>query len=273
MAMSRYNSKQQQKVNAESGTYGSAKMKLFVTIKNDTYIVDEFKSKAKCNFYKGGKIIGIEKEENIWYSFDQDSGNFHIMPDESIEIKIECEDSEEISLYKKLDCIREKVKGKVQTKRIWIGPGKEENTNECIRNHKYICAYIEKTDYLMSFNRLWCDVKTDGIHICNNFGQAQFMCFPREIKNGSDKGNINRFPNKEFKMMYPRSAEDGELEGSGRHLVFNTPYDINSDVEKIAKCFAEFIRLCEELCEKDTEVELCKSDELLQWCEETKQTT
>lgn len=226
---------------------------------NKKFIVDEFENKARCKFYKEGKIISIEKEKDIWYSFDPDSGNFHIVPDESIEIKIECADGEEISLYKKLDCIRKRVKETVKTKRTGIGPGEQKTINECVRNHKYISVKTEKNEYLMSFNRLWCDVKTDGNHICNNFGQAQFMCYPIDDK------QINCFSRK-FKLMYPRSDEDGKYNSEATHLVYNPPYDINDSTEAIAKGFAEFIKRCED----GTFIESCENGEFRKLCEDSK---
>ena len=243
MATAYYNPKQK-KVNVDSGTHMSVEMKLFVTTKGKTkkkYIVDEFENKTGRTFDK----------EDLWYSFDPDSYNFHIVPQK--EAKFDDEGKERISdwLKGKLECIKAAAESKTPPE-ITIGGVSEGTAKEgCTYNHKWICAKSEKNEYLMSFNRLWCDAKDDGTHIHNNFGQAQFMCFPREInRRGKDVGNINRFSDGSsviFKLMYPRSGDDGEgrFDCESGHLVYNASYDINCDAEKIAQAFVEFIELCE----------------------------
>lgn len=93
---------------------------------------------------------------------------------------------------------------------------------------------------MMSFNRLWYDIKSDGDHICNNFGQAQFMRYPTEDK------HINLI-NKHFELMYPVSPEDNQYNCKSGHLVYNAPYSVKDDPEDLAKGFAEFIALCEDI--------------------------
>ena len=201
---------------------GSLKGRLVVIEKETKYVVDGFENKTGYEFEK----------EDIWYSLDYENGNFHIVPG-TLE--------GEIPLGTKLGCIRrnaanEEIPGITVEEKVKHGSGKDG----CTTNHKWICAKTEKHEYLMSFNRLWCDVKDDGTHICNNFGQAQFMCYPKT------DGQINLFPNG-FKMMYPRSGDDGEgrFDCKSGHLAYNPPYDINDCAEMIAKGFVEFIELCE----------------------------
>lgn len=229
--------------------------KKFMVTNNDTeekYIVDGFKKKTKCEV----------DETNIWYSFDTNSGNFHIVPGGAIEIKIGCVDGKEkkITLIDKLDYIKKKLKAK----EIHASVPKPKAKTTAVDNHRYVLAKREKNEYLMSFNRLWRNVKDDGTHICNNFGQAQFMCFQANKQINLPNG---------FKLMYPNSGKDGISEGKGRHLVFNAPYDINCGAEKIAKCFAEFIGLCEELCKKDKDgtINLKDDHEFIKWCEKSKE--
>lgn len=218
--------------------------------RKETYIVDGFENKTGCNFYRKGsdKEINIANDApGLWYSFNPNAGygDFHIVPDKSIKVEVKIDLSEWLKY--KLCCIKEKVKETKfykepdKPKSIAIGPGEQEKSPHTW-NHKYIRAKIGENEFLMSFNRLWCDVRADGKHICNNFGQVQFMAYPRE--NGH--GDINSFPNG-FKLMYPRSGDDDEsrIDLESKHLTYNAPYDINSSAEEIAQAFVEFIQWCE----------------------------
>lgn len=234
MAMFRYNPKQEKKNLESTDGNWTAQTALVVTNKGtgEKYIVDGFENRTGYEFDK----------EDLWYSFDYEKNyNFHIVPS-----RME-QGTEEMPLAMKLKRILDEVGGKeisgiTVAKKVSVGVAKDG----CTTNHKYFCAYSEKKQYLMSFNRLWCDVRTDGNHIYNNFGQAQFMCFPRELNNlGEDVGNINRFPDGKFKMMYPNSAEDEVRTKDAGHRVYNAPYNIRSDTKEIAGCFVKFIKQCE----------------------------
>lgn len=230
--------------------------KLVVTYQKteEKYIVDGFENHTGCDFYKEGsdeEIDIINNEPGLWYSFDPDHGNFHIVPDGSVIINEKAKPFREL-LREKLDCILKKVLEKEtikeENKRNRVQPG-ECKDRPHTHNHKYFCVNIGDNQYLMSFNRLWCYVKDDVNHICNNFGQAQFMCYPikREKKaNGKEDivGEINLFDGK-FELMYPNSAEDGIHYGKFTHLAYNAPYNINNTSEDIAKGFVEFIKWCE----------------------------
>lgn len=223
----------------------------------EKYVVDKFKNKTGCEF----------DEENLWYSFDQnpEHNNFHIVPDGSIKITL----SDWLST--KLGRIRRKVESEVKNNEIsgitvqtQVGAGTANSG--CTKNHKWVCANSEKYQYLMSFNRLWCDRSN---HICNSFGQAQFMCYPTK----KNVGGINLLPVSDeakfaFKMMYPSSDRDGKYNGEGTNFAYNAPYDINDDAQEIAECFAEFIRWCEKLFENDDSVELKNDAEFIKWCDE-----
>lgn len=247
-----------------TSTNEKAKKKL-VVINNSTeekYIVDGFEKKTKCEF----------DETDVWYSFDTNSGNFHIVPGKSIEIKVECKNGKEekITLIDKLGCIKKKL----EIAGVHASVPKPTAKTAAVDNHRYVLAKSEKNEYLMSFNRLWCDDSDSDnktFHIHNNFGQAQFMCYPRA------DGDINSLPDgftkrgrikHKFELMYPRFDEDGKSEGKGRHLVFNAPYDINDDAKEIAKCFSKFIAWCEKLCENNEAAELKNDAEFIKWCDE-----
>ena len=235
---------------------------------NKKFIVDGFENRTGC---------GFNDEDNIWYSFDSGFYNFHIVPDK--EVKFEDGSGEYVSVWLEHRLVRIKdevdkvIKGNEKLKTLMQDITVPSITANCAKNHRYFYVNTEETQYLMSFNRLWFAVRDNDTHICNNFGQAQFMCYPRK------DGDINSFPNTggrakyEFELMYPNSAEDGISEGKGRHLVFNAPYDINCGAEKIAKCFAEFIGLCEELCKKDKDgtINLKDDHEFIKWCEKNKE--
>lgn len=235
----------------------------------EKYIVDGFENKADCKFYKEGsdKEIDIFNDEpGLWYSFDWEKHkyNFHIVPDKSIEIKIECESEkgiEKILLAKKLNCICKKL---VEQEKVKVPKdlSPKYGSQPWTVNHRYVYVDIEKNEYLLSFNRLWCAVKADGNHICNSFGQAQFMCYPIDDKDDKQINCISR----KFKLMYPRSDEDGKYNSEARHLVYNAPYDIKDCAEAIAKGFAEFIKRCED----GTFIESCENGEFRKLCEDSK---
>lgn len=232
----------------------AGKKKLIVTYNKtkEKYIVDGFKNRTRRIF----------DETDLWCSFDTVSGNFHIIPDK--ETKFEDKDQELISVWLKnrLNCVKKcikafvkehleecakgEVRGDISEITIQDRGGYGEAPNE---NHMWVCVNSKKNQYLMSFNRLWCDAsggadKTFYIH--NNFGQAQFMCYPRE----KGHGDINSFPNG-FKLMYPTYDDDDSNDDEKwpdsecGHRVYNAPYDINSSAEEIAKAFVDFIRSCE----------------------------
>lgn len=208
---------------------------------NMQYIVDGFENRTGCRF---------NDEDNIWYSFDSDRCNFHIVPGKEVRFEDGAGEYVSVWLKNKLERIRDEV-DKIKEKQkpeAKVG-GVKLDEGICKRyeykcNHKYFCVDIGQTQYLMSFNRLWCDVKANGTHICNNFGQAQFMCFPKENKEKKEDGQINLFHG-EFELMYPSSDRDGEYNSKAGHLAYNAPYSINDYVEVIAKGFVEFIELCE----------------------------
>lgn len=207
---------------------------------NKKYIVDGFENKTGYVFDK----------IDLWYSFDTDFHNFHIVPDKTVKINVPLDDWLSVKLY----YISEKVKqdvyvNKVKARGSQICP--KNGVNDCAYNHWWFSVKTEKNEYLLSFNRLWCKESDNKIYIHNNFGQAQFMCFPKESKeSGEEKeyGQINLFRGDgKFKLMYPTSGNNHKRcpVGECGHRVYNAPCDINSSAEEIAKAFVGFIKQCE----------------------------
>lgn len=210
------------------------------TTTGEKYVVDGFEDKVGCEFDEKAK-------KDVWYSFDTKSGNFHIVP--GMEVGCRGGEGKLISAYlgDKLGIIcaevEEIIKGskKLKAAGASISVSKPTKERKWVYNHRYISMetgeqiYLEKIQYLIAFNRLWCDDKN---HVHNSFGQAQFMCYPAVDK------HINLLSDG-FKMMYPRSDRDGKYSSEARHLVYNAPYDINDDAKVIAKGFVEFIESCE----------------------------
>ena len=195
--------------------------------------------------FQGDSGLVAEDETNIWYSFDPDRGNFHIVPD--ITVKVDVKDSNKTIN----EFLRETFKcfaGEIQNLCLgncmvvsWTGnrgsKGSKYSEGEKphVCNHIWKAGQIGKYEYLLSFNRLWCetldadkDADKKEYRIHNNFGQMQFMRYM--IKNE----HIN-FPNGKgmFKMMYPSSDENGEgrFDCTSGHLVFNAPCTFPKDDE------------------------------------------
>lgn len=186
--------------------------------------------------------------DSIWYSFDDTSKNFHIVPADP-------------QLFDFLGTILGKVleehKKTAKEKGLRVSFGKG-----CAKNHRWVATSRENYGYLFSFNRLWCD--TDK-HIHNNFGQVQFMRYRIKCDSGKELAdryqNINWDVGPKFKMMYPISGEDGEgqFDRDSGHLSYNAPFELsqivsdgkidwNSEhikewISGVAKAFAEFIDL------------------------------
>lgn len=177
----------------------------------------------------------------------------------------------------KLNCISKKIaeeiiKEKISAtgNKVCASGGNQAHTY----NHRYVCVDVGQTQYLLSFNRLWCDRSK---HIHNSFGQAQFMCYPTRKKIEKNVGGINLFPISkeaefEFKMMYPGSDRDGNYNGEGKNFAYNAPYDINDDSKEVAECFSEFIGWCEKLCKNNEAAELKNDAEFIKWCKENEET-
>lgn len=231
-------------------------------------VVDGFENETGHRFceaeIKNGKVdyvpVEIGQEADLWYSFDPSYCNFHIVPDEGTKFKsgegaiiLNC-------LTNKLGLIWDETDRIIKSNKEFATLVQKHNipgfTGKYVRNHKYVSADTKKNQYLLSFSRLWCDSERDNaiFHIHNNFGQAQFMCYPKENKEKGEAGQINLFPDGatsggglkyKFELMYPSSGEDGEYNSKAGHLVYNAPYNINDCVEAIAKGFAGFIELCE----------------------------
>lgn len=214
------------------------------TTTGEKYVVDGFEDKVGCEFDEKAK-------KDVWYSFDTESGNFHIVPGMLVKTEVGCRGGEGklISAYLgdklRIICaeVEEIIKGskKLKVAGVSISVSRPNKAREWVYNHRYISMetgeqiYLEKIQYLIAFNRLWCDDKN---HVHNSFGQAQFMCYPAANE------HINLLSDG-FKMMYPRSDRDGKYSSEARHLVYSAPYDINDDAKVIAKGFVEFIESCE----------------------------
>lgn len=230
----------------KTGENRSEKNILVVTNKTleQKYVVDGFKNNTNYEF----------DEEDLWYSFDPDSGNFHIVPDKSARIEVDKDIKRFIDiaafLQERLECIRKKIEEK-SIPNITVY-GKVSKGNPPNINHRYICVNSGGNQYLLSFNRLWCEDR-DGdsdngsdnqtFHIHNNFGQAQFMCYPIKVAREA-VGEINCIDGK-FRLMYPNSDEDRQYKSEAGHIAYNAPYTIKNTPEEIAESFVRFIELCE----------------------------
>ncbi len=205
--------------------------KMIISVKQQVNVkdIDEEYILGKM-MYKGE--LGI-KDEDIRYSFDYDTHNFHIVPSKKgFELGVKIKD-----VYKD---IQKKLPKEIRL--LGNGQGNKEFTS----NHffKYCRPDNEEYEYLIMFSRLW--VQDNKIN--NNFLQTQFVRYRWKEggKELSKKGrqNIN-WQDDKFDMMYPLSGEDGSFcyNTKSGHCVYN-PYDltIESDSEKIAKQFIAFMR-------------------------------
>lgn len=196
--------------------------------------------KAKCKEYVFGKLEYIDpkykvEEKDIWYSYDLDSFNFHIVPSPESEIG--------------RDFLGRWVILNHRLKQILINSHSINDEGFClgkrtggpkewVKCHKYIVVKKEEFEYLLSFNTLICSERNE---ISNKLGKIQFYRY-KQIN-----GHINRYydENNEKKpiMMYPDSFEtiDPKWNSNTGHCVYNTEYDINSRAIDIAKAFIDFI--------------------------------
>lgn len=234
-------------------------MAMYKNIKRDA-LNDELKKGGISHGYYVGEFHNktdypINKASDIWYSYDDESGNFHIVPD--IKVGKDFADNADV-LFRKIDDEMKNLTNSEFHLNMYSGISHNaKGRNPCVKCHKYKTAIADNSDnygYLISFNRLWCDADN---HIHNNFGQVQFMRYRIKCDNGKELAdryqNINWDVDPKFKMMYPTSDETAEgganytfnLNDASGHLSYNAPFDIKSDAETIAKAFAKFIEICE----------------------------
>lgn len=177
--------------------------------------------------------------EGIWYSFDDSSNNFHIVPDVTVvHGYIE-------ACKRSFDEIKKTIKLLLKDRNLNYAVWRNCRVSPACESHKYriVNSCTEKPyQYLISFNRLWCDA-CSCIH--NNFGQVQFMRYPKDKQ-------INFFKDERFVLMYPASGKNGEgcFDADSGRLSYNAPFTINACSQAIAKAFAEFIDLCEIMDQK-----------------------
>lgn len=201
----------------------------------ETYYVEGFHN---CSGFELKDEKGEDDHNNIWYSFDPDRSNFHIVPDKSLKVdgttvfcalKTKLKQIGSFLPYK--EYLKEIDQSNDNFKWHWF-KGNASKSYYCTNNHQLVWINADNYQYLVSFNRLWCDDKN---HIHNNFGQAQFMRFKSQINKAGSK----------FKMMYPSSGDDGEgrCDLDSGHLSYNAPFNIKSNASDIAKAFEKFIYL------------------------------
>ena len=229
-----------------------------------TYYLD---TDADSNSFRNYSGLVAKDETDIWYSFDPNTNNFHIVPDEAWQI------SEGESLYSVLKTTLTNIgcalsnekeylgskrnpKGRFNRDLEWNWFGGNANIKfvqtKCnvTKNHQLIWTDALNYQYLLSFNRLWCDADH---HIHNNFGQVQFMRYRITDRDGSPLKfehlkNINwNHDHTSFQMMYPAIGEDGEgrFDPDSKHLSYNAPFTINDCPVLIANAFTRFIVLGE----------------------------
>ena len=187
-------------------------------------------------------------EKSIWYSYDDDSKNFHIVPDPNFNKK---EGDEYFSRCQ--ECFSEINKKLPKECQLKLQRGIKIDARPWIKLHQFKSEDVGNYQYLLSFNRLWCDNEK---HIHNNFGQVQFMRYRIKCDSGKELAgryqNINWAQGPEFQMMYPDSAEDANwtYDKESGHVVYNYQYkdkqknlkDLNDEeIGNIAEAFKAFI--------------------------------
>lgn len=193
-------------------------------------------------------------EKNIWCSFNPDMNDFHIVPD-----KDAVGGDDESGYIKTCNKLFDEIKKSGKNITFMGRGGGNQQQTVC---HRFNYGNIGNYQYLISFNRLWCDANR---HIHNNFGQMQFMRYRIKCDNGKEFAdryqNINWGVGPEFRMMYPSFDEDrdGQFDPDSGHLSYNAPFELKqivSDgkidwdsectkkwISEVAKAFDEFIAL------------------------------
>lgn len=213
-------------------------------IDKSTYIVGELVD--ACNLLDG-------KDGKIWYSFDYNTYNFHIVPDE------EWAGNYIVACKNMMDAIAKALNSKYGIVLSGRGGGCKKYT-KCHR-YKYVSNCEDGYEYVISFNTLTCEPKTDDGNtseqndsdrnasnnnyvIKNYLGKIQFYRYKKNINQKAGNRKI------EFQMMYPESPNCGcsKYDKETGHFVYNTEWtvqngdsDVKDKVYAIADQFHEFI--------------------------------
>ena len=194
--------------NKEFGWSETKETTLKVQIQNgETYFVDQLSY---------AKDLGFKDTNDIWYSYDPDSHNFHIVPDPS---------KDKNNHYFDLCTVAFSMIEVAMPERKLLG---RSQSKPWLKLHRYKYVNVDPYQYLISFNRLWCD---NGKHIHNTLGMMQVMRYRVKCDCGKDlaaKYQINWDKGTNFKMMYPSSGEHGagRYDPESGSLVYNMPFSI-----------------------------------------------
>ena len=176
--------------------------------------------------------------DKIWYSYDTDCRNFHIVPDISVAetYKKNCADLLK-NVGNALEGIAQKhPESDFSDIKCWNRRGNPKE--ECTKTHLYKYITVGEMQYLISFNRLWISVNGNTKTIHNDIGMCQSMAYPKSA------GNINKGVDDADFPFYPASNGDGDRISIDGRSVFNAPFRLRSapDAERIAECFYGFIK-------------------------------
>lgn len=226
---------------------------------------DERKIREITGGFVAGKLYERISYKEIEHSnsnniFDDESYNFHIYPEESLqslkreisnEIKKKREDVIEALCNLKLSNVNIEIdsnrlnNNNMETDTIYItkGEGSRGGNGELGGLFKYIAATKNGIKYEMNFMRFFVNVLDIEVKEVNCILRAlQFDRCIGEYVNKSEKGCDVCYPN------CFRSQSDEELEKVlksriGKSFCYNPQCDFNDTAEKIAKEFIKFINL------------------------------
>lgn len=188
-------------------------------------------------------LMGLNDRSNMYCSYNASAHDFHIVPLFKGEAKnyVEACNGAFRAVGKTVEATLPSVQFKERS-------GNTKGSLTCHR-YKYADDLDDRWQYLIGFNRLTC---SDNREITNHLGLVQFMRYAIvEEDTTSLRNAVNWSANREFKMMYPSSAEDYSCryDAATGHCVYNAPYAVNpngkdadANAKEIAEAFVRFIR-------------------------------
>lgn len=169
-------------------------------------------------------------DEDIAYpffiSFDKDTLNYHIVP-------------ETRAIEEYMTNIRKNLKSIKESRTNWNGkitirPGKKPDGADGVypaNGHKYIEIVVNQISFILEFQTLCFDGDTLNCYL----DKIQFVAYPC-------LETLNYFSlNGDLHIMYPNKGDDNYCVGNNR-VVYNTKFNCESDSEKVAESFIEFIK-------------------------------
>lgn len=165
----------------------------------------------------------IQNQSTIVATYDNVSLNYHMVPRYD-------ENNSSVNKYLKdvTDLIKN-IKSCLSERKIALKGGPNSKNTKL---HQYRYVVFGEWEYLLSFNRLW----VENERVNNNMGEIQFMKYSK-IMDGP-----NYVSEGKSIIMYPSSAEDGNLIKNKKSTVYN-PIGLNveSNAKDIADAFIRFI--------------------------------